>query len=112
MVIRESNEALSIPEIDPNAGSSPGKHYTADTVKLYDPTGLRSAMTASHEEVYKAIQLRMPDHNVRYSWSKKQAEIDALSKENGLLFPIIGLKTFAHGTRIKAVAIDVDHATW
>lgn len=27
---------------------SPGNHYTADTVKEYDPSGLRSAMTATH----------------------------------------------------------------
>jgi hypothetical protein len=44
---------------DPSAAKgSPGTHYTADTVKLYDPTGLRSAMTATHAEMYKSIAVR------------------------------------------------------
>ena len=47
---------------------SPGNHYTAATVKAYDPTGLRSAMTATHAEMYKSIQSHMPNHNVSYAW--------------------------------------------
>ena len=49
---------------------SPGNHYTADTVAEYDPSKLRSAMTATHEETYKAIQSHMPDHLVTYDWEE------------------------------------------
>lgn len=53
--------AAALALVDPEAPlGSPGNHYTASTVKLYDPTGLRSAMTATHAEMYKSIAVRVP----------------------------------------------------
>ena len=60
---------------DPDAPKgSPGDHYTAATVKAYDPSGLRSAMTATHAEMYKSIQAHMPNHNVRNAWTTASGE--------------------------------------
>lgn len=63
---------------------SPGTHYTANTVKAYDPTALRSAMTATHAETHKAIQSKMPTHNVKFLWEERIAEINALTTDKGL----------------------------
>lgn len=63
---------------------SPGTHYTAGAVKTYDPTALRSAMTATHGETYKAIQSKMPTHNVKFEWAARLAEMNALTIDKGL----------------------------
>lgn len=69
---------------------SPGTHYTAPVVKAYDPTGLRSAMTATHEETYKSIQSHMPQHNVKLDWEARTDEILAKTVGRGLP-PVPGL---------------------
>lgn len=42
-----NGKEIAPPDEDAPIGS-PGTHYTASTVKQYDPSGLRSAMTATH----------------------------------------------------------------
>ena len=63
---------------------SPGNHYTADTVAEYDPSKLRSAMTATHEETYKAIQSHMPTHLVKYDWEEDYEGLVASYESKGL----------------------------
>jgi len=61
-------------------------------VLSYDPTGLRSAMTATHEELDKALEAAMPDHLVQPEWAKKDEvmdEIMAKYKSDGT-FPVPG----------------------
>jgi len=89
---------------------SPGNHYTAPVVKEYDPSGLRSAMTATHEETYKAIQKRMPTHNVSYAWSKDIEAVVASYKDNGLP-PVPGLN-ISGVTTPEPICIVVKHSTW
>jgi hypothetical protein len=77
----DKSKELSLLDTSADRGS-PGTHYTAATVKTYDPTGLRSAMTATHDEMYKARLEHMPTHNVRYAWQSKPGVLEALCAEN------------------------------
>lgn len=79
---------IALPD-DEDIGS-PGTHYTAPVVKEYDPTGLRSAMTATHAETSKAIQTHMPTHNVSFAWEAKAEELVASYESKGLP-PVVGM---------------------
>jgi hypothetical protein len=80
-----SNSRSEIALIDDDAPiGSPGNHYTADTVAEYDPSKLRSAMTATHEETFKAIQEVMPDHLVTYDFEGDYEGLVASYESKGL----------------------------
>ena len=80
--------ALVVTDGDEPPIGSPGTHYTLPAVQAYDPTGLRSAMTANHEETYKAVQAHLADHNVYPAWRDRTEEIAALTTGKGL--PVSG----------------------
>lgn len=103
----ESNEVALI-DADAPLGS-PGNHYTAATVKAYDPTGLRSAMTATHAEMYKSIQSHMPNHNVSYAWEDQIEEL-VVSYESKGLPPVPGMNS--PKCIAKPVVISVEQSAW
>jgi putative heme iron utilization protein len=74
------------------AYGSSGVHGTEGAVKAYDPTGLRSAMTASHQETYKSVMKHMPTHLVRMAWGQHIDEVVSCMESNGLP-PIPGLNS-------------------
>uniref|UniRef100_A0A7S2CFD6 Uncharacterized protein n=1 Tax=Florenciella parvula TaxID=236787 RepID=A0A7S2CFD6_9STRA len=76
--------ALVVTDGDEPPIGSPGTHYTLPAVQAYDPTGLRSAMTANHEETYKAVQAHLANHNVMPAWKDRTDEIAALTTGKGL----------------------------
>ena len=80
--------ALVVTDGDEPPIGSPGTHYTLPAVQAYDPTGLRSAMTANHEETYKAVQAHRANHNVVPAWKDRTEEIAALTTGKGL--PVSG----------------------
>lgn len=43
----------------------------------YDPTGLRSSMTATHEAYQASLKKHLPDHLVTYAWEADQEAIIA-----------------------------------
>ncbi|CAN0038491.1 unnamed protein product [Sphacelaria rigidula] len=53
-------------------------------VLRYDPSGLRSAMSATNEARDASIQRFMPDHNVRPSWVDDGVDLVQEAKEKGL----------------------------
>ena len=66
----------------PHEGS-PGSKNPA--VLAYDPSGLRSTMTATWSELDKAIQLNAtPDHLPQPFWYKQKMDIDATREKKGL----------------------------
>uniref|UniRef100_A0A7S2WMS8 Uncharacterized protein n=1 Tax=Rhizochromulina marina TaxID=1034831 RepID=A0A7S2WMS8_9STRA len=83
-----NGKEIAPPDEDTPLGS-PGTHYTAATVKAYDPSGLRSAMTATHAETFKAVQAHMPNHNVKYIWENDMDRIVDFYESRGLP-PVVG----------------------
>ena len=61
---------------------SPGNKNPA--VLQYDASGLRSAMSATHEEMNKALAAVAPDHLPTYAWEPEIAEMEAYWAANGL----------------------------
>lgn len=57
---------------------SPGLASGNPAVYRYDETGLRSAMTATNPELFKALAAVMPTHNVEYEWA---ADADKIVEE-------------------------------
>ncbi|KAJ8608507.1 hypothetical protein CTAYLR_005714 [Chrysophaeum taylorii] len=66
----------------PDRGSS-GK-FGNPAVKTYDPTGLRSAMSATHEALEAELDLHRPNHMVHYAWEDDVDEILAACKAKGI----------------------------
>eukprot|EP00613_Pedinella_sp_CCMP2098_P003377 CAMPEP_0171634954 /NCGR_PEP_ID=MMETSP0990-20121206/26315_1 /TAXON_ID=483369 /ORGANISM="non described non described, Strain CCMP2098" /LENGTH=192 /DNA_ID=CAMNT_0012206379 /DNA_START=145 /DNA_END=723 /DNA_ORIENTATION=+ len=98
---------------DPDAPrGSPGNHYTEATVKAYDPTGLRSAMTATHAEMYKSIQAHLPTHNVRMAWEGNEVFGAVADKLEAKGLPPIPGYNVNDVTVPPGVAIRVEHSTW
>lgn len=97
----ENNVAVIEHEVK-QRGSS-GVHGTEGAVKAYDPTGLRSAMTASHEETYKSVMKHMPTHLVKWAWNDHVDEVIDVMEKNGLP-PIPGLNM----THIVKAGIVID----
>ncbi|TFJ80786.1 hypothetical protein NSK_007963 [Nannochloropsis salina CCMP1776] len=64
---------------------SPGNKNPA--VLAYDPTGLRSAMSATNQELEKALDRAMPNHNVRYAWQAEEEQIVKDCEAKGLPVP-------------------------
>lgn len=64
---------------------SPGNKNPA--VLAYDPTGLRSAMSATNQELQKALDKAMPDHQVQYAWQGDEEAIIKKCEVNGLPVP-------------------------
>jgi len=107
----EKSKELSLLDTTADRGS-PGTHYTAATVKEYDPTGLRSAMTATHAEAYKARRAHMPTHNVWYAWEKKAGALEKLCEENAefpFLPPVPGMNVEEDAPVICGIE---KHTTW
>lgn len=77
--------SLPPPPEPAKALGSPGNKNPA--VLAYDPTGLRSAMSATNEALDKALQANMPNHLIRYEWQSREAEIIADAKAKGLPVP-------------------------
>jgi hypothetical protein len=107
----DKSKELSL--LDTSVGrGSPGTHYTAATVKAYDPSGLRSAMTATHAEAYKARLAHMPTHNVWYAWEKKAGVLEKLCAENAdhpFLPPVPGMNVYEDPPVICGIE---KHTTW
>eukprot|EP00634_Sargassococcus_sp_CCMP2135_P004058 CAMPEP_0198648208 /NCGR_PEP_ID=MMETSP1467-20131203/3314_1 /TAXON_ID=1462469 /ORGANISM="unid. sp., Strain CCMP2135" /LENGTH=204 /DNA_ID=CAMNT_0044383909 /DNA_START=81 /DNA_END=695 /DNA_ORIENTATION=- len=53
-------------------------------VKEYDPTGLRSSMTATHEALAKSLEEHKPTQLVHYEWWDEQDAIIADAKAKGI----------------------------
>ncbi len=82
MKLLEANKH-NMPDQDlPNYAGSPGRK-NAD-VNRYDPTGLRSSMTASWAELEKKYDENMPDHLPLPHWYLDQAAIVEKYESRGL----------------------------
>lgn len=86
--------AFSAPSLSPSVSRhvpsvhsprSPGNKNPA--VLAYDPTGLRSAMSATNQELEKALDRAMPNHNVRYAWQAEEEQIVKDCEAKGLPVP-------------------------
>lgn len=69
----------------PHEGS-PGSKNPA--VLAYDPTGLRSSMTATWGELDKALEKAKPNHLPHPFWWKELAAVDAEREKKGLPFAV------------------------
>jgi len=83
---------------------SPGRPNPA--VARYDPTGLRSAMTATHAALDASLAQHQSTHQVRYEWEARQDEIVAFLKANGLP-PVPG-----QGPKLQGYAENAYKQTW
>jgi len=94
--MKEAQEALA-----KGPGSSPGnKGRFATGISNYDPTGLRSTMSANHESMNLELQKHLPDHLPTYSWASKEDDIIAWHEERGLPLPIGGAGKDFGGTYV------------
>jgi len=73
---------LQVPGGETMSQGSPGNKNPA--VLKYDKTGLRSAMSATHEELQKALAAELPDHLPYYPWEKDLAKHEAIWAAKGI----------------------------
>jgi hypothetical protein len=86
--------------------SSPGNQGRFATGPTdFDPSGLRSTMSATWSEYEKSLDKNMPDHLPTPVWYGKEAEISAWYKERDLPVPVGGVYEDLFVERERRVAI-------
>lgn len=79
----------AIEQLEEGPGSSPGNKGMFATGKSdFDPTGLRSSMSANWKAYNESLDERMPDHLPTPEWASRWQEEAAWYEERGLHIPL------------------------